>query len=86
MKPHLRTLPVKLDPHEVAQRADELAGEDAAGGGSVTAPYVRVLFFDAATGHGWTWRMREDVAHQRAEEQVRAWARDGVTVTFEVKP
>lgn len=27
MKPHLRTLPVKLDPHEVAQRADELARE-----------------------------------------------------------
>ena len=26
MKPHLRTLPVKLDPHEVAQRADELSG------------------------------------------------------------
>ena len=27
MKPHLRTLPVKLDPHEVAQRAAELARE-----------------------------------------------------------
>jgi hypothetical protein len=27
VKPHLRTLPVKLDPHEVAQRADELARE-----------------------------------------------------------
>ena len=27
MKPHLRTLPVKLDPHEVAQRAEELARE-----------------------------------------------------------
>lgn len=47
-------------------------------------PYVRVLFFDASTGHGWSWRMREDVAHLRAAEQVRAWARDGVTVTFEV--
>jgi hypothetical protein len=50
----------------------------------VSAAYVRVLFFDASTGHGWTWRMREDVAHLRAAEQVRAWARDGVTVTFEV--
>ena len=27
MKPHLRMLPVKLDPHEVAQRAEELARE-----------------------------------------------------------
>ena len=46
--------------------------------------YVRVLFFDASTGHGWTWRMREEVAAQRAAEHVRAWARDGQTVTFEV--
>ena len=33
--------------------------------------YVRVNFRDAAAGHGWSWRMREDVAHLRAAEQVR---------------
>ena len=113
MKPHLRTLPVKLDPHEVAQRADELArelhdqavaggapergrggggphragaaeaqGEDAAaGGGSVSAPYVKVNFRDVTTGACWSWRMRSDVAAARAAEQVAAWwARDGVRV------
>ena len=31
MKPHLRTLPVKLAPDEVAQRAEELARELASG-------------------------------------------------------
>jgi hypothetical protein len=47
--------------------------------------YVKVNFRDLDTGACWSWRMREDVAHLRAEEQVRAWARDGVVVTFEVR-
>lgn len=46
----------------------------------MSAPYVKVNFRDVHTGSRWSWRMREDVAHLRAAEQIRAWARDGVTV------
>lgn len=66
MKPHLRTLPVKLDPHEVAQRAPW--------------DYVRITFRDLDTGKQWSWRMRADVAATRAAEHVAAWARDGQRV------
>lgn len=43
--------------------------------------YVRVNFRDLDTGACWSWRMREDVAHLRAAEQVAAWwMLDGVRV------
>ena len=44
-------------------------------------PYVRVTFRNVDSGACWSWRMRSDVAHIRAAEQVAAWlALDGVRV------
>lgn len=84
MKPHLRTLPVKLDPRRRggSRRREGEREAQGEGGSPVSAPwdYVRITFRDLDTGACWSWRMRVDVAAARAAEHVAAWAADGQRV------